>query len=156
MFGFWLCIFLRKLFFLSIMSLLMCYVFLFVLYWLCAPENNPLPLLQNMAFDIYIYICIYIYVCVGVSQNEVSCFPLKATVLEPKKDTSFWDIPTCVYIYITYILFFDMCCLFLSSVSLSHPKNMFSFLLHVVWQPHCIRKKSISNQNMLHWKLQYI
>ena len=31
----------------------------------------------------------HIYIYVGVSQNEVSFFPLKATVLEPKKDTSF-------------------------------------------------------------------
>lgn len=46
----------------------------------------------------------HICVCVGVSQNEVSFFPRKATVLEPKKDTSCWDIPrwvcVCAYIYI--------------------------------------------------------
>ena len=56
----------------------------------------------------YIYMHIYICVCVGVSQNEVSCFPLKATVLEPKKDTSFWDIPTCVYIYNLYFVFWHV------------------------------------------------
>lgn len=89
---------------------------------------------------------IYIYMCVGVSQNEVSFFPRKATLLEPKKDTSCWDIPrwvcVCVHIYIyvckTYI--FLTCVFFLSCVSLSHPKNIV-FFLHVVWQPHRIRKK---------------
>jgi hypothetical protein len=112
----------------------------FVLCWLCAPGSNPL--LQNMVFDTYITY-IYIYVCVGVSQNEVSFFPRKETVLEPKKDTSCWDIPrcVCVHIYIckTYMLFFDMF-FFLSCVSLSHPKNMVFIFLHVVWQPHRIRK----------------
>ena len=74
----------------------------FVLCWLCTPGSNPL--LQNMVFDTYIS---YIYVCVGVSQNEVSFFPRKATVLEPKKDTSCWDIPrwacVCIYIYYMYV-----------------------------------------------------
>ena len=108
-------------------------------------------------YHIHIYIYIYMCVCVvGVSQNEVSFFPLKATVLEPKMDTSFWDIPrcVCVHIYIPYMLFFDMCFLFLSRVSLSHPKNMVFILLHVVWRPQRIRK-TVSNQNMFHWKLQY-
>ena len=39
---------------------------------------------------IYIYVYVYISVCVGgLSQNEVSFFPLKEPFLEPKKDTSF-------------------------------------------------------------------
>jgi len=32
----------------------------------------------------------------GMSQNEVSVFPLKVAILEPITDTSFWDISICV------------------------------------------------------------
>ena len=34
----------------------------------------------------------------GMSQNEVPLFPLKVAILEPKKGTSFRDIPI-IYIY---------------------------------------------------------
>ena len=92
-----------KLFFWTLFLCLCVMYCCFVLCWLCTPGSNPL--LQNMVFDTYISY-IYICVCVGVSQNEVSFFPRKATVLEPKKDTSCWDIPrwvcvcVCAYIYI--------------------------------------------------------
>ena len=102
---------------------------------------------------------IYIYVCVGVSQNEVSFFPRKATVLEPKKDTSCWDIPrwvcVCVHIYMyVKLIFFWHAFFFLSCVSLSHPKNIvFFFACGLTASSY--QKKTVSNQNMLHWKLQY-
>ena len=100
----------------------------------------------------YFYIYIYVKVCVwgGLSQNEVSFFPLEKRFLEPKQDTSFWDIS----MYIQYI-FFDMCVLFLSCVGLSHPKYMvFVFLLYVVFSASFYRK-NVSNQKMFHWRLQY-
>ena len=95
-----------KLFFWTLFLCLCVMYCCFVLCWLCTPGSNPL--LQNMVFDTYIS---YIYVCVGVSQNEVSFFPRKATVLEPKKDTSCWDIPRWVgvhiyiYMYVKLIFF---------------------------------------------------
>ena len=69
--------------------------------------------------NIYIYVC----VCVGVSQNEVSFFPRKATVLEPKKDTSCWDIPrwvcVCVHIYIYIYVYVCKTYIFLTCVFFS-------------------------------------
>ena len=93
------------------------------------------------------HIYIYIYVCVGVSQNEVSFFPRKATVLEPKKDTSCWDIPrwvcVCAHIYIymyVKLIFFWHAFFFYPVLVCPIPKILY-FFLHVVWQPHRIRKK---------------
>ena len=98
-----------KLFFWTLFLCLCVMYCCFVLCWLCTPGSNPL--LQNMVFDTYIS-HIYICVCVGVSQNEVSFFPRKATVLEPKKDTSCWDIPrwvcVCIYIYVKLIFFWHV------------------------------------------------
>ena len=99
----------------------------------------------------FMYLYIYIYVCVGgLSQNEVSFFPLKEPFLEPK-NTSFWDIS----MYIQYIYFLTCVFLFLSCVGLSHAKYMvFVFLLYVVFSASFYRK-NVSNQRMFHWRLQY-
>ena len=65
---------------------------------------------------IYIYICIYVYiymcvcvrvcVCVGgLSQNEVSFFPLKEPFLEPKKDRHIHVYTINIYMYIDRCFF---------------------------------------------------
>ena len=56
--------------------------------------------------SIYIYIYVCLCVCGGLPQNEVSFFPLKEPFLEPKKDTSFWDISMYIqYIYLLTCVF---------------------------------------------------
>ena len=133
-----------KLFFWTLFLCLCVMYCCFVLCWLCTPGSNPL--LQNMVFDTYISY-IYIYVCVGVSQNEVSFFPRKATVLEPKKDTSCWDIPrwvcVCVHIYMYVKLIFFWHAFFFYPVLVCPIPKILYFFLHVVWQPHRIRKNCI-------------
>ena len=65
--------------------------------------------------------------CGGLSQNDVSFFPLKEPFLEPKQKHL---VLRHIHVYTIY-LFFDMCFLFLSCVGLSHPKYMvfvFSFV----------------------------
>ena len=105
---------------------------------------------------------IYICVCVGVSQNEVSFFPRKATLLEPKKDTSCWDIPrwvcVCVHIYIyiyMYVkLIFSWHALFFYPVLVCPiPKILYFFCMW--FDSLIVSETTVSNQNMLHWKLQY-
>ena len=83
--------------------------------------------------------------CVGgLSQNEVSFFPLKEPFLEPKKHL----VLRHIHVY-TIHLFFDMCFLFLSCVGLSHPKYMvFVFLLYVVFSASFYRKKCIKSKNV--------
>ena len=124
----------------------------FVLCWLCTPGSNPL--LQNMVFDTYIS---YIYMCVGVSQNEVSFFPRKATVLEPKKDTSCWDIPrwvcVCIYIYVCKTYIFLTCIFFYPVLVCPIPQILYFFCMW--FDSLIVSEKTVSNQNMLHWKLQY-
>ena len=146
----------------------MFYVFLFCPVVVSRPKKNPadfcktwflikiyvyshlcIVIVIQIYIYIYIHVCVYCYVyiymclcvCVGgagLPQNEVSFFPLKQPVLEPKKDTSFWDIS----MYIQYIFFdmhFFLYILCISCVGLSHPKYMFpGFLLYVVFQHHFI------------------
>ena len=97
----------------------------------------------------YIYIYIRVFVCVwGLPQNEVSFVPLKEPFLEPKKDRY-------IHVYTIYIYIYIHRCFFKSCVGLSHPKYMFSgFLLYVVFQHHFIGK-NVSNQKVVHWRLQY-
>lgn len=134
----------------------MCYVLLFCPVLALHPRKQSI-VAKHGFWHIYLT---YIYVCVGVSQNEVSFFPRKATVLEPKKDTSCWDIPrwvcVCVHIYIyvckTYI--FLTCVFFYPVLVCPIPKILyFSFACGLTASSY--QKKTVSNQNMLHWKLQY-
>ena len=60
----------------------------FILCWLGAPKNYPLPLLQNMFFFL-------VWVCLKM---RWPFFPFNVTILGSKKDTSCWDIPICSYI----------------------------------------------------------
>ena len=75
-----------------------CFCF-FILCWLGAPKNYPLPLLQNMFFS-----------CLGMSENEVTFFRFNVTILGSKKDTSCWDIPICSYIVLDMCFVASMLC----------------------------------------------
>ena len=48
-------------------------------------------------FSLYLW-CSYLLLNIwGMYQNEVSFIPLKVTILEPQKDTSFWNMPSNIY-----------------------------------------------------------
>ena len=72
----------------------------------------------------------------GLSQNEVSFFPLKEPFFVTKQRHL---VLRHIHVYTIY-LFFDMCFLFLSRVGLSHPKYMDFVVLYVVFQHHFIGK----------------
>lgn len=129
----------------NIISLFMCYVLLFCPVLALHPRKQSI-VAKHGFWHIYL-----IYVCVGVSQNEVSFFPRKATVLEPKKDTSCWDIPrwvcVCVHIYIyvckTYI--FLTCVFFYPVLVCPIPKILYFFCMWfdslIVSEKNCIKPK---------------
>ena len=91
----------------------------FILCWLGAPKNYPLPLLQNMFFS-----------CLGMSENEVTFFPFKVTVLGSKKDTSFWDTHLPIYCFDLFWI-----CVFVASMlcwlapSKTYPTEIYRFTL---------------------------
>ena len=149
----------RKLFFWTLLLCLCVMYFCFVLCWHCAPESNPLPLLQNMVFDTYITHT-HIYIYVGVSQNEVSFFPLKATVLEPKKGhliLRHTQVRVCVcvhiYIYIQFIFCFLTCVFCFYPVLVCPIPKILYFFFCMWFDSLIVSEKNVSKQNMLHWKL---
>ena len=133
----------------------MCYVLLFCPVLALHPRKQSIVAKHGFwhIYLIYIYMC----VCVGVSQNEVSFFPRKATVLEPKKDTSCWDIPrwvcVCIYIYVCKTYIFLTCIFFYPVLVCPIPQILYFFACGLTASSY--QKKTVSNQNMLHWKLQY-
>lgn len=54
---------------------------------------------KKYKFYIHIYIYMHTHTHLGMSQHEVSFFGSKTVALRGKKDTSFWDTPTHIYIY---------------------------------------------------------
>ena len=87
------------------------YIYLFFLY-----------LYLYLDLDLYLYLylllirCFFLYLLYlygDVSKwghNEVSVFSLKLAILEPKTDTSFWDISIylCLYLYIAIAIYIDL------------------------------------------------
>ena len=100
----------------------------------------------------YIYMCVckfmyYIYKCVwgGLSQNEVSFFPLKEPFLEPKKHL----VLRHIHVYTIY-LFFDMC-FFVSILCWFVPSKIYGFcfsfvcsFFSIILSEKCIKSKNVS------------
>ena len=109
-------------FVLLFLHLLVSFFFLFlffILCWLGAPKNYPLPLLQNMFFS-----------CLGMSENEVTFFPFKVTVLGSKKDTSFWDTHLPIYCFdLFWICVFVASMLCWLATSKTYPTEIYRFTL---------------------------
>ena len=155
---------------LNIISIFMCYVFLFCPVVASCPKKILADFCKTwFVINIYVYshsfiyskiyiyiyvmlcifiysiISIYIYTCVcvrgaGLPQNEVSSFPLKEPFLEPKKDRHIH-----VYnIYIYWQVFFFILCWFV-------PSKIYVFWFSFVcsfsasfYRKKCIKPKSVS------------
>ena len=104
------------------------YLFKFIYIYIC------ICVYIYICMCIYIYVCkfmylyiIYISVCVwGLSQNEVSFFPLKEPFLEPKKHL----VLRHIHVYTIY-LFFDMC-FFVSILCWFVPSKIYGFCFSFV------------------------
>ena len=111
------------------------YIFAYVYIYVCVCVN------------LCIYIYIYIKKCVcggGLSQNEVSFFPLKEPFLEPKKHL----VLRHIHVYTIY-LFFDMC-FFVSILCWFVPCNIYGFcfsfvcsFFSIILSEKCIKSKNV-------------